>query len=146
MSDLVAFLVQCLDEDELVARTAAAPKSAFGVWDVDPWYDGTEERADLRARVGGPLTSNGGTEVAIATHAAWWDPKRVLAEVQAKREIINWCVKVIDERDMSDYGKFGCLRYDLSPLAVTLAMETLLRLARPYADHPDFDPEWKLQS
>jgi hypothetical protein len=66
---------------------------------------------------------------------ARWDPARVLAEVDAKRRILTahtammpgWCTTC----DVP-----GDYRGNLS------GCETLRLLAMPYADHPDYRPEW----
>ena len=57
-----------------------------------------------------------------------WPPARVLAECEAKRavvglhpEMLGWCQGCAHE-------SYPC--------------RTLLALALPYADHPDYDPSW----
>ena len=60
-------------------------------------------------------------------HIARWDPARVLAECEAKRRIVqNVCV-LMAHRDMYAQDK----KY------------LLCLLALPYADHPDYLPEWR---
>lgn len=72
-----------------------------------------------------------------AMHIARWDPARVLAEVEAKREILDeyllWAED--DSRD-----------YDQSRTAVerSAALEVVVKvLALPYAGHADYRPEWR---
>ena len=122
MSDgLLLFLRLRLDEDELVARAAAGPSGRFGVWDVDPWYDGTGDRCDLRARGTGVLSGPTGMSAAVVEHVARHDPARVLREVRAKRVILD----VIERSAPPD-------------------AESILReLALPYADHPEFRRDWR---
>lgn len=59
--------------------------------------------------------------------AGWLPPSRVLAECEAKRRIVT------------DYGL-----YEQPPRRnLSLFGERILRImARPYSDHPDFDPAW----
>lgn len=68
-----------------------------------------------------------------AEHIACWNPKRVLAEIDAKREILKahgngdaWC----------DY----CAGYDDE---VDDQCLTARLLALPYADHPEYRKEWR---
>lgn len=62
---------------------------------------------------------------------------RVLAEVEAKRRIIDGMMRV------GESGRL-CLTcgderwYNVRDLI-------LVEMVQPYADHPDFDPEWKLR-
>lgn len=62
------------------------------------------------------------------------DPARVLADVEAKRRIVERCRWADESRSWeNDYDMFD---------AGEQAFGTLLDLARPYADHLDFDPSW----
>jgi hypothetical protein len=79
---------------------------------------------------------------------------RVLAEVNAKRQIIDLHpiyrgprIQGVDSR----WCDFGCelchstSRIDNDSIIEAIGYcETLLALAQPYADHPDFDQEWKI--
>lgn len=120
VGDLVAFLNARLDEDEQVAHWIA---------DRDEW---------------GGIHVEGPTEV--ASHINRHDPARVLAEVEAKRAILNehppndvpyaWvkcsrCVETMSGRYQEDWEpqKYPC--------------QTLRILASVYADHPDYDLSWK---
>lgn len=66
-----------------------------------------------------------------------------LAEIDAKRRILDWCTEVIGERDMSRYGQHGALADDPDALAVTLAVETLRLLALPMAGRDGYREEWR---
>lgn len=65
-----------LDEDERVAK-AASP---------GPWGHRNDGLV-WPPRIGDPVS--GSTEVEDAEHIARWNPKRVLAEVKAKRELLD---------------------------------------------------------
>lgn len=65
-----------------------------------------------------------------AEHIARWDPARVLAEVEAKRRIVDRC-----EYEMSGYAGTGA--------QVATPHLVLRLLALPYAAHPEYDPAWR---
>lgn len=79
-----------------------------------------------------------------AGHIARWDPARVLAEVAAKRRIldehqpidgVSWhgCTTC----DAQGWGSCGCAGSGDWPC------DTVKLLALPYADHPDYREEWR---
>lgn len=103
--ELVNFLRARLDADERVARAASA----------ESWAD---EYGEFRSR--------GGDNFA---HVLRHDPARVLAEVEAKRRIVDLC-----DTETPETG------------GLPLAIRTLRLLALPYADHPDYDEAWRPQS
>jgi len=62
-------------------------------------------------------------------------PHRVLAEVEAKRQLIN---RVEQHAEFVDaVRETDSLRYD------RVALHLLAPLALPYADHPDYDEAWR---
>lgn len=70
-------------------------------------------------------------------HIVRWDPARVLAECEAKRRIIQAFVPNFEtetDRQYQDriYAHAGGGKYH----------PPLLALALPYADHPEYRPEW----
>lgn len=137
MDDLVAFLRAQLDEDEALARAAT---NGTGEWWWDHGYgdmcnDPTCPYGELTDRPG-PEDTHGGTVLMDvhgydikepwqgADHIARHDPARVLREVEAKQRIVDryaW---------LREHGDTGGAAWVL-PL-----------LALPYADHPDYRPEW----
>jgi hypothetical protein len=60
-----------------------------------------------------------------------FDPARVLREVEAKRRIL----------DEHGSGSDSCDAHDASMRSIPC--DTLLLLALPYADHPDYREEWR---
>jgi hypothetical protein len=157
VEDLVNFLRARLDEDEQVAREASrrmrdgwTPTGEHWQW-VEPDRDQVltldpvaEEclndygRADLRSVEEYPVGSDLGdlphfvvrseeVRTLDAMHIARWDPARVLAEVEAKR-------RMLDELAALDGDP-------VNGLAIT-RMVHLLTL--PYAEHPDHRTEWQV--
>jgi hypothetical protein len=164
VEDLVNFLKARLDEDEQVARAASrrkhdgwTPSGEHWQW-VEPDQDQVlaldpvaEEclndygRADLRSVEEYPVGSGLGNlphfvvrseEVRTldAMHIARWDPARVLAEVEAKRRIVDWCESVEIEFSRAGLGD----RTDGTHMVFARW------LALPYADHPEYRPEWQV--
>lgn len=143
--ELVAFLRARLGEDERVAREATA-----GPWRHNPdkhWRKpGTSwfEEAVFAGPAGSDATCVAGTgesddsqSTADARHIALWDPARVLAEVAAKRRILDELDKERDQLERSGYR----------PTDVSPALARLHRVARflalPYADHADYREQWR---
>ena len=112
---LTEFLTARIDEDEAAARPF---RNALG--DVKPW------RCD---EVGGKVRQVGQQEFGLpdvvsesdthltAVHIARHDPARILAECEAKRQLI-------ERVGNPDWAGFRIL-------------------ALPHADHPDYRPEWR---
>lgn len=127
MTDLVEFLRARLDEDEVRAQqeldswnraTERGPITEFPKWMVDPIVGPFSGQSRLR---------NVATGLYVGRIA---NPSRVLAEVEAKRCII----------DLADEGCDGQGEYRR---CAEMGDEILRLLALPYADHDDFDPMWK---
>ncbi|MFD0408613.1 DUF6221 family protein [Kitasatospora sp. NPDC127116] len=116
--DLRAFLIARLDEDEQAARTALGTNEV-----ARP----AEQRARW-VRRGDEIWSQGRNDVIVVgktwarpgDHIARHDPARVLADVDAKRRVLA---------DVESFTEDG-------------ALAVLQLLALPYADHPDYRPEW----
>lgn len=121
MNDLIEFVRARLDEDELTAREAnTSPEMVTGI----------------------PRSY---AEAPVAIHIARFaNLDRVLAEVEAKREVVRLAVQArhnasLPEPDFA-VGPSGAALF-VSGFAA--AMEHALRLfAVAYAAHPDYDPKW----
>lgn len=152
--DLTEFLLARLAEDEQVARAGADCRSHGRGRTVagSPWI-----------AVGSLLLAiqDDGSHSEIAEvveygldpaldHIARWDPARVLAEVQATRQIIAEHELVPGESayrgrpaatPSDPRGCNVCMEHD----GIVIAggpCTTLLLLALPYAGHPDYQCEW----
>ena len=87
----------------------------------------------------GPWTPTyGGSGSIELTHDGLMvDPAHVLAECAAKRAIVEKAQRA-DEA-------FGRQINPATSAASFALTEVLCRLAAPYADHPDYDPAWKVE-
>jgi hypothetical protein len=121
--DLVAFLRARLDDDEWTAR-AAKP----GPWHAD----------------GGSVYATHPTDEVVgytdsAEHIARHDPARVLAEVEAKRRLLE-----LHEPGEMEYVEGDvCMACDLRGEGPYYPCLTLRLLALPHAEHPDYRDEWR---
>lgn len=156
MTELVDWLRQQLDEDERVARAAtpgpwvvkpadsvyAKPSAVVLRTDVDvdaPWSNEW-----VSAYVVNPQEEGGeGIDSADAEHIARWDPARVLAEVEAKRRVLD------EHKPMDGVGEriVGCAtcswRDDWDELHVEWPCTTLRLLAQPYAGREGWQEAWR---
>lgn len=118
---LVEFLTARLDEDERVAREATQTLA---------WRQGTGIDDDL-VRITGAITQ--APTPADAAHIARWNPVRVLAEIAAKRDVLRHHAPAAAKK----HPGFECAWCNM--LYPCFDARTL---ARPYADHPDFESHW----
>ncbi|TKJ25233.1 DUF6221 family protein [Blastococcus sp. CCUG 61487] len=134
MTALAEFLLARFTEDEERAREASQrgsrwQESGAGVWAQSRHIvasDGTLPRS------GYGVADVDGQAVA---HVLAWDPARVLAECDAKRLIV----------DQFRHHEAGVLIVRGDPINYRSALLFALRaLALPYADHPDYQEEWRL--
>lgn len=117
MTDIVKFLNARIDEDEALARAAIEQRDdeiKRGVY-----REGCEPKPDMSLFawddwIGGP--------------GLGMEAERLLAECEAKRAIVNDCT--------------GYAEDDGHAVSDGLSMRALTYLAKPYADHPDYDPAW----
>jgi len=123
---LAEFLLARIAEDEKAAADCDAA-SGYTIWE----HDSDGEVGTANALVSHPV------RVAYAEHIAKHDPFRVLAECEAKRRIVALS-QVEGTAQFPNYeGGYESGWEDASSDAVRL-------LALPYADHPDYQPEWRV--
>ena len=149
MTDITAFLAARLDEDE--ADALAAQKA-----DPTPWeaHESTGKTTDHAWQLGAGLVIDtnevglwdceGSNTLCMAAptarHVARHDPARVLAEVKAKRRVM--------ERHTAGWRKSGpCLGCNFGPQEDEFTEDVeecpeLRDMASVYADHPDYNPAW----
>ncbi|MEU6342195.1 DUF6221 family protein [Streptomyces sp. NPDC046977] len=128
---LVEFLRARLDEDE---RTAYAADDSLGKVNLDWVYRPEGE-------LGGKVASARGADLipdvlgGVGKHVAVHDPRRVLAEVDAKRQIVQAYEDAVAA--FNDSGP-ALSSYDRLTGSVSSLRRTVEALARPYAGHPDY--------
>lgn len=125
--DLVAFLRARLDEDEQAAQEAhyEGQRWLSEEEDVCRWPD--DELVHIADRK------------CDARHIARWDPVRVLAEVQAKRRIIE----MYENADAAQRaGSISERNRTQDEAAVDVLGEAVHALAAVYASHPDYRGAW----
>ena len=133
MRDLIEFLKARLDEDEQAARAAAADGSEWR------FSEGAIYPSDTMSHPG-PLATHphGDLNQAHGEHIARHDPARVLADVEAKRYMVDfWSAAYQNPQDSERFSgpDWDQVRRN--------AQWTLRLLALRYATHPDYDENWR---
>lgn len=115
MDDLIAFLRARLDEDEATARAATPGPWQWRHEHGEPWHPEPEGWLDYSGEyITGPddaatMFGPGMTPHADATHIALHDPPRVLAEVAAKRQIVDayehWQRRADSGEELSEFER-----------------------------------------
>ena len=118
MSTLTDFLLARIAEDEEDARAADGPRWIHEDKVVTFEAFGPDsDYVDASAPIYVDTRANG-------RHIVRWSPARALAECEAKRQIVGYAAPADGP---------GRAWYQF----------TLLRLALPYAGHPDYDEAWR---
>lgn len=148
---LTDFLLARIAEDEADAREAVIPAHdvpnaykphpALARWrytgkgDVEYDYDDPTPYPDTHNVTQGEYYP--GVREECAPHIARHDPARVLAECEAKRGIVERCELVIQAFED------GVMWSNVNRRERSHARMTIRTLARVYADHPDYQAEWR---
>jgi len=138
VDELVVFLRAALDRDEQVACEITAPE----------WNEGCSWLADLRDPLPSQRRAYGLPKEwqllseADTRHIARWDPARVLAEVQAKRRILDLHVASATQPIAPGSASARAER-----TRAREALEAVARLlAQPYAGQDGWRNEWQLSA
>lgn len=143
--DISAFLSAQFDTDEAAARAAQDADPA--PWSVSISPSSTRERSTehgsglVIAADGVSLWDCEGASglcmtAPTANHVARWDPTRVLAEVAAKR-------RILERHAQCGAGAGLCDHAHRRPVSIESGRcGTLRDLAAPYAGRPGFKPAW----
>ncbi|WTW93642.1 DUF6221 family protein [Streptomycetaceae bacterium NBC_01309] len=129
--DLVAFLRARLKDDEDGALLAAP-----WPWHLNAEADEVIAVDDIQVAEVFALSNNQLRNT--AAHIARHDPQRVLAEVAAKRAMIDAYEKSRGQDTWGDPQLSGWLEGKADGLLIALQV-----LATAHADHPDYREEWK---
>jgi hypothetical protein len=147
MTDLVAFVRACLDDDERVAR-AATP----GPWRLDAGLRLPEQIDVVSVDY---FTVCEDLEDTDAVHIARHDPVRVLADIKAKRAILelhdgeHYCPELKtgvyphDWPSAAPWGSAGEAWRHASSEHFEGPCPTLRLLAQPFAGKEGFREEWR---
>lgn len=144
---LVEFLRARYDEAQRVAEAAAkgewqASQSEYSAGRIEAWEPGGADWSMV-------IYDEGGHTGADAAHIVAWQPSRVLADIAGKRELITLAFEPASVND----GEKGCCHTaeeirdglcDFAPPQTPYWYPILGVLARPFAEHPDFLPRWKV--
>ena len=125
------FLRARLDEDEAAAKRAAA--IALRWVDAGSLLLGLTEEPETYDLDFAEATNYRYDDA--LTHAARHDPARVLADVEAKRRMLDDLYPSVKASGETIQSEWGSNPWDCDKLLALLAL--------PYADHPDYRPEWK---
>ncbi len=125
MDDLITFLRARTEDDRQVAMVAS----------LAPWESSGNDGLVWSARIGDPVS--GSTELADAKHISLHDPARVLAEVEAKRGIID---NAEAARDQFHHDGGRDPELELAAATWELALRVL---GAAYAGHPDYREDWR---
>jgi hypothetical protein len=147
MTDLIEFLRARLDDIEQTARAALRDPQYLvddhATVDDGVWRAGSHPHDECAVDgVGIRIYDEGGHTAEQARHIALHDPARELAEVDAKRRILD---EVVDEATGLDMSVDGDRRVGPRDTTTEPYLGTVLLrlLALPYADHPDYREEWR---
>jgi hypothetical protein len=120
MSDLTAFLLARIAEDEAEARDTLNDA-------LVPW----NEAGQILYRAGWHAER-------ASNHIDRWNPVRVLAECEAKRRIVEYH---IEQRDRATRGdERDRALWSVAVHQTATVVETMVQV---YADHPDYDEAWR---
>lgn len=144
--NLVAFIRARLDEDEYIARRAAnyddgaghdvqGPKGTWVCLDESEWFGTSYRGGTIGPRIGYANAPE------LGAHIVAHDPARVLAEVEAKRRIIE-LHSVSEGHECSTRDRHGDIDH-CTWVMDSEACTTLRLLALQYAAHPDYREEWR---
>lgn len=133
--DLVEFLTARYDEEQRLAGAASEPGMGAN------WHTagmGADGRFVAEATEGaGSWGIARFTFAGHGTHAAYWDPARVLADIAAKRGLLAFAAEYASEQE-DHYGTGD------APALPPAENPVLRLLAAPYAGHPDYNPAWRI--
>jgi hypothetical protein len=131
-TDLAAFLLARIAEDEQIARAASHERRWIHI--IEGYTDRVEREFEE-----GVICSAQSAE--FASHIANWDPARVLIECEAKRRMIDPYVRTVAAMDQvvrDDELEYAIVRTGAESFTF---VAKLIGLA--YAHHPEYHEEWR---
>lgn len=140
MVDIAAFLTARLDEREAVARA---------VDDNSPPFDGqwkNDNNRALRTYNDWVLAYKPNADpwpTGVLDHIAANDPAHVLADIAAKRAIVEDYQVVVANNAIDEAAQSDEVRSAARDLVIKSLRVVLLHLASADAEHPDYDESWR---
>lgn len=107
-----------------------------GQWSQPVILRSVEEWGTSAGRLPLHIAESDELRTADGAHIVRHDPARVLREVAAKRRMAEVAVAQWKAAELPPDGHREC--------AAARALAILQFLAEPFADHPDFDPAWRI--
>lgn len=154
MGDIVSFISTRLDDDEAYALEAA---KEFGPDWIEIWSGEIDLSANLPDRQP-PAGSHWDAHVQtndsrVSRHMVRHDPARVLAEVKAKRRVLERHRRPRSPAEVPDNAFSGCCvgcgflgDTGVPPRTPDVDDCPELRdLAAPFDQHPDYNPAWRVE-
>jgi hypothetical protein len=145
---LSEFLAARLDEDEAVAKGGA--KGPGSAWDVNSQGQDRERDGVLWDKDRANIIAWFDSEMAACVHAARHDPRRVLREVEAGRQLLSAYGDAVDWLSAAGDDDSDIFSDDERPAkvqwygGVVEALTAALAIrAAVWSDHPDYDLAWR---
>lgn len=142
--DITEFLAARLDEDE-AAALAAADSSRSKHWRTG---DNGIYGLDDVSHNPGPFLEDGSGHIleAVGAHIARWDPAHTLTEIELKRRLVTAFAGADRlSRLVGEVGEVGDNPKADRSISREVVHLILRALAAIYADHPDYDPQWRIE-
>lgn len=141
--DITEFLTARYDEiDALIARLDGFVYTSY----ISSTDDGMYKRVDFRVPIGGSMHSESMDSRFADVVLAVADPAHVLADIAAKRAIIADYLVVAANNEVERHNGGDALDIAARNVIVKTLRMCLQCLAAPYAEHPDFDPAWRIDA
>jgi hypothetical protein len=134
VTDLMAWLRQQIDEDERVALAVKPLGVTVDMGGNELPHTFLHSRGTYASEDGYPRRES---DPAAAAHFARHDPARVLAEVAAKRALLDGCEETLAGGDSWDPQTDGGCSEEFE-----LARFVIRQLAQPFAGRPGWREEW----
>lgn len=143
--DIAEFLTARLDAEWQLAVAAQGRYAGGEPWGPTWAYD----REHFRVVIDGQTAvAAKDTRDVDGEHIAYWDPARVLADIAAKRRIVERHGAFAPRGGSKLMGFWKicteCGSGEEYQYPTDWPCDTLRLLAALYADHPDFDPAWRI--
>ena len=140
-ADLMQFLRARFNEDEATTR-ATTDRQPYDEWDAVGAGDESDTALKFWSVVKIARMEQTPAARDLAHHIARYDPVRILAEVEAKRRILDECAYWHEKLDQ--LAADPSLRpYPCHGEILDVVTPILRALSLPYSEHPNYRDEWR---